>query len=59
MIHIWCWDKDFSSRTAQHDSYSVLYFKTTGKNRATTTKADGTSTLEAVWVPISTVEPPG
>lgn len=59
MIHMWCWDKVSSLRTAQHDSYSVLYFKKTRKNRATTIKADGTNTLEAVSVPIRLVELPG
>lgn len=59
MIHIWFWDKVFVLRTAQHDSYSVPYFKKTRKNRTAATKADGTNTLEAVLVPISAVEPPG
>lgn len=59
MIHMWCWDKASSLRTAQHDSYSVLYFKKTRKNRAMTMKADGTNTLEDVLVPVSAVEPPG
>lgn len=56
---MWCWDKASSLRTAQHDSYSVLYFKKTRKNRAMTMKADGTNTLEDVSVPVSAVEPPG
>lgn len=34
----------------------MLYFKKTRKNRATTTKADGTATLEAVLVPVSAVD---
>lgn len=38
---------------------TLLYFKKTRKNRATTMKADGTNTLEDVSVPVSAVEPPG
>ena len=52
---MWCWDKASSLRTAQHDSYSVLYFKKTRKNRAMTMKADGTNTLVDVSVPVSAV----
>lgn len=37
----------------------MLYFKTTRKNTAIITKADGINTLEAVLVPVSIVEPPG
>lgn len=59
MIHIWCWDKAFSLRTAQRDSYPALYFKKMRKNRATIIKADGTNTSEAVLVPVRFVEPPG
>ena len=56
MIHIWFWDKASFLRTAQHDSYAVLYFKKRRKNGATTTKADGTHTLEAVLLPVSAVD---
>lgn len=59
MIHIRCWDKALSLRTAQHDSYPALYFKKMRKNRAMTLKADGTNSLEVVLVPITVVEPPG